>query len=161
MIPLRAAYFRRSSTSQGRRGLTVRSRKSWTCGRCGHHKVFVDFAADTIDLIAAFVECLNVGVECSPITFNIYNKLQPFQKFDGTHGVRLIRLLTKDLPFFNNFNRCPFSIGINPCLPWKLYRVIIAHLLFFVNSKLRHQCDFSSKAAKCFHDFFLSSCLTA
>ena len=41
------------------------------------HEVFVGLAADAIDLIAAFVESLNVGIERSAVALDVYG-LQPF-----------------------------------------------------------------------------------
>ena len=62
------------------------------------HEVFVSLAADAVDLVAAFVESLNVGVERSPVAFDVYG-LQSFQELDGTHGMRLVRFLAQYFPY--------------------------------------------------------------
>ena len=62
------------------------------------HEVFVSLAAGAVDLVAAFVESLNVSVERSPVAFDVYG-LQSFQELDGTHGMRLVRFLAQYFPY--------------------------------------------------------------
>ena len=62
------------------------------------HEVFVSLAADAVDLVAAFVESLNVGVERSPVALDVYI-FQPLQQLDGTHRMRLVCFLAQNFPY--------------------------------------------------------------